>query len=104
MGGSVQQKGIGKTFLEDEQGSCRCVVVSWKTHTCGASLEILFSALNTSGRGSDAVVLILKTYTLVLLCSAGGALMGSAILKALCDEADKQEEVDLSQDLSLHAQ
>ena len=35
---------------------------------------------------------------------AGGALMASALLKALAEEAEREEEVDLSQDLSAHAQ
>ncbi len=39
----------------------------------------------------------------VALFVTGGALMASALLKALSWEADKQEEVDLSLDLNAHA-
>ena len=34
----------------------------------------------------------------------GGALVASALLKALAKEASKEEEIDLSQDLATHAQ
>ena len=36
--------------------------------------------------------------------SIGGALIGSAVLKSLANEADREEEIDLSADLYSHSQ
>ena len=50
------------------------------------------------------LLLLWQKYTEISKLFSGSALMGSALLKALAEEADREEEVDLSQDLSKHAE